>query len=499
ARVAVSVVTAPEFVALVRRVENRPAVVRLGGRTLAIDAAVQGAGNLPLRGKVKRGGVDYRVATFRVSDFRGVELSVSVLSKSSAASSAISTGGLAAAAALVGFLALAFGFAIAVSRSLQAQIARFLEAARRLGEGDFSTEVPSHGHDEFAALGEEFNKMSRQLAARLEELRRERARLEEAVRRTGETVAANLDRDALLELLVQTAVVGVGASGGRVSALEAQGRRLEEVARAGSLEGFDELVRNVEGAALATGEPAELDRGDARALSCTLRAEERPDAPVIGVISVVRSGRPFTATERDLFGYLGRQAAISVENVELHELVQRQAVTDELTGLSNHRRFQDLLANEVERHRRFSQPLGLVMLDIDDFKAVNDTYGHQQGDLVLREVARVLREMSREIDEPARYGGEEFAIALPQTDLEGAVIFAERVRAGISSLSVKLLDQEGELRVTASFGAAALDGAVDDKTSLVAAADAALYRAKRSGKNRTERAAPDRSTASPDE
>jgi diguanylate cyclase (GGDEF)-like protein len=134
--------------------------------------------------------------------------------------------------------------------------------------------------------------------------------------------------------------------------------------------------------------------------------------------------------------------------------------------------------------------MGLIMLDMDDFKRVNDTYGHMQGDLVLREVARVLRENSREIDEPARYGGEEMAVALPGTDLDGAFLFAERVRRSIETLEVPLIDGDGTLKVTASFGAAALEPeqAKAHKDDLVAAADAALYRAKRSGKNRTVRA-----------
>ena len=117
------------------------------------------------------------------------------------------------------------------------------------------------------------------------------------------------------------------------------------------------------------------------------------------------------------------------------------------------------MTTEVERARRYGQEMGLIMLDIDNFKRVNDTYGHLQGDEVLREVARVLRQSSREIDEPARYGGEEMAVALPQTDIEGAFRFAERVRRRIEALELPLMDGDGTLRVTASFGAASLSTA----------------------------------------
>jgi diguanylate cyclase (GGDEF)-like protein len=147
------------------------------------------------------------------------------------------------------------------------------------------------------------------------------------------------------------------------------------------------------------------------------------------------------------------------------------------------------MSTELERARRFGHELGLIMLDIDDFKAINDTYGHPQGDVVLQEVARVLRESSREIDEPARYGGEEMAVALPQTDLDGAYQFAERVRSQIEALRVPMLEGDGTISVTVSLGVAALPASgTADKAALVGAADAALYRAKRAGKNRTERA-----------
>jgi diguanylate cyclase (GGDEF)-like protein len=181
---------------------------------------------------------------------------------------------------------------------------------------------------------------------------------------------------------------------------------------------------------------------------------------------------------------------VSIENVDLHETISMQAVTDELTGLYNLRHFHDSLDTELERSRRFGTNVGLVMLDIDDFKRINDTFGHQQGDLVLIEVARVLRNLSRDIDEPARYGGEEMAVVLPQTDVGGAELLAERMRAAVEELAIDRLDGKGPLTVTASFGVASLPQSARDKASLIAEADAALYRAKRAGKNRVGRAEP---------
>jgi diguanylate cyclase (GGDEF)-like protein len=181
---------------------------------------------------------------------------------------------------------------------------------------------------------------------------------------------------------------------------------------------------------------------------------------------------------------------VSIQNVDLHETVQRQAVTDELTGLFNHRRFQEAMVAESDRARRFDQPMSLVMLDIDNFKLVNDNHGHQQGDRVLREVARVLRESSREIDSPARYGGEELAVVLPQTDLEGAYQLAERVRTEVEAMQVPLVaGGGGTISVTASLGVASLPESAPEPGELIAAADAALYRAKNAGKNQTVRAA----------
>jgi diguanylate cyclase (GGDEF)-like protein len=175
----------------------------------------------------------------------------------------------------------------------------------------------------------------------------------------------------------------------------------------------------------------------------------------------------------------------------LHERTAEAAATDALTGLSNHRRFQQLIAKEIERAHRFDRPLSLALIDLDDFKQVNDTYGHLAGDEVLRTVAEVLRVESRVVDEPARYGGEEFAIALPETPVEGALEVAERIRRRLERTRISLPDHGGEVTVEASIGVSGTPDSMLDAKSLIEAADAALYQAKREGKNRVVRTARD--------
>ena len=166
-----------------------------------------------------------------------------------------------------------------------------------------------------------------------------------------------------------------------------------------------------------------------------------------------------------------------------NELLQELSSTDALTKLFNRRHFMAALEGEFERTDRYGSPLGLVMLDIDHFKRLNDTYGHQVGDEALRGLSEIIRYTVRSTDIAARYGGEEFIVLLPQTDLEGATEFAHRLRFAVEDKTMVVGGQE--VRMTVSLGVAACPHpAAESGEALIRLADDALYRAKRAGRNR---------------
>ena len=168
--------------------------------------------------------------------------------------------------------------------------------------------------------------------------------------------------------------------------------------------------------------------------------------------------------------------------------VASQAATDSLTGLANRRSFDDELALEWRRAERVGDPLALILIDLDNFKSVNDDRGHQAGDAVLRRVAAILDSGARNADLAARYGGEEFALLAPETDLLGATKLADRLRGDLEAAKIELPGGK-EISVTASFGVA-VKGTLERPEQLIAAADEALYEAKRNGKNRVVAADP---------
>ncbi|MEG6549876.1 GGDEF domain-containing protein [Desulfocurvibacter africanus] len=174
--------------------------------------------------------------------------------------------------------------------------------------------------------------------------------------------------------------------------------------------------------------------------------------------------------------------ALALKNALLYREVQTMADFDGLTRIHNRQSFDRRLREELARHKRYQQPISLLMLDLDHFKRINDSFGHEAGDMVLRELGRILSESMRETDIAARYGGEEFVVILPHTDESNAHTLAQRLRAAICG---KIFHFHGQtFQVTVSIGISSIDAAsVDLDTNLVREADQALYLAKRNGRN----------------
>ncbi len=203
------------------------------------------------------------------------------------------------------------------------------------------------------------------------------------------------------------------------------------------------------------------------------------------IIGPKTSGQEYISSELDFLLDLASIASIAVDNARLYQL----ATVDMMTKLKIHHFFQTRLREEMEKSRETGAPLSMFMTDIDHFKKFNDTYGHQQGDVVLKEVAQVLIRSARGNDVPSRYGGEEFAMILPNTSLQAAKEIAERVRKNVEKSKVKNYSGVGEdkLSVSISAGVAQFNPVLDETNKhLIEKCDKALYKAKHNGRNRVE-------------
>lgn len=214
-----------------------------------------------------------------------------------------------------------------------------------------------------------------------------------------------------------------------------------------------------------------------------LRTKEK----VIGTIIVdnLFNKEPITKDELRTLTMFANQAGLAIENSQLYEQTVLQAQTDSLTKLWNHGYFQYSLQDEVKKAKENNFCVSLILMDMDNFKELNDALGHQVGDQILKDISQIIKDYCRKLDYPCRYGGEEFAVILPQANKKEAYLISERIRQAIEKYH--FLDKEsGEKKITISIGLATFpENAITDKTTLLSFADKALYEAKHTGKNKT--------------
>lgn len=229
---------------------------------------------------------------------------------------------------------------------------------------------------------------------------------------------------------------------------------------------------------------AEFDRQlsfTTRSIACVpIKSHDR----VFGVIELINSleGGIFDEADEQILVAIADFAGIAIANAKAVAKIKQLVITDDLTGLYNSRYFFEQVEYEVERAKRYQSPLSLVFFDLDKFKSVNDTYGHLVGSRLLAEVGGVVQKNIRKTDRAARYGGDEFVVILPQTEKEGALNFAGKLREALNAQ--KFTSNTGELlTVTGSFGVASYPDDAQGSSELISAADEAMYLVKASGRN----------------
>jgi len=400
------------------------------------------------------------------------------------------------ALALMAILVLAHLLARVITQPLMELTA----GATAVAGGDLDYEMEVHSIDEVGKLASSFNYMTAQLRATIRELSASRDRLQRAVFRVGETLRSTSDTNSMLASILNMAGDAVEAeaavlwmptpTGGELYPAVAEGLDLAQLRRV-------PLASGGVGMAARTGAPLKLNAGAASAgepalpVGMAVPMPSREGTPSVLALYRHDAGKPFTDEDRSTVVFLAEQGGVAIENVMLHEEARRLSLTDGLTGVWNRRYVQIQFRKELAGAIRYERPFSLLLLDLDHFKDINDSYGHQCGDEVLVELSQRVDNGLREVDTFARFGGEEFLCLLSETDEEGALIKAEKIRKLIKSAPVERTGGQ-PIAVTVSIGVATFPFYGESFDTLLHAADRALYRAKRKGRDQVCLADPPR-------
>ncbi|HEX3327722.1 MAG TPA: diguanylate cyclase [Actinomycetota bacterium] len=393
--------------------------------------------------------------------------------------------------AILGTSALAYLLARVITRPLE----QLSEGANAIAEGRFDHRIPVEHEDEVGQVAAAFNEMSDRLSDTVGELYASRDQLHRAVRRVGETLRSTHDMKQMLESILNTAAEAVGADAATMWMFTPSREELYPVAQRGTPagltrikvgEGIVGLVAERATNIMTDGgdngpRPAHAEPAFPVSIAVPIYSQDR----IMGVLSAYRNEPGFGFTQGDLetVEFLAEQGGAAIENVLLHEEAQRLSLTDQLTGAWNRRYFQMQFRQVLATAQRFERPFSILMLDLDHFKTVNDTYGHPRGDTILVDFAGRVEKVLREVDTFARYGGEEFICLLSETDLEGALTTAGKIQDAIKMKKFGGLGEE-QVSLTVSIGVASHPEHGRAFRPLIEAADQALYRAKQEGRDR---------------
>jgi diguanylate cyclase (GGDEF)-like protein len=378
-----------------------------------------------------------------------------------------------------------------VRRGVTQPLRRFFEATRAMANGAYDRRVDVDSSDDVGELARSFNRMAASIDDKTSRLH--------ALNEVALIVTSSLSLSEILDQIMLYGMPLAGARGVCIAFYDEASKSFPNRVTRGLSDRYvgkmsfplgglaDEVMRRSEPVRCGDGPNASFplwEEARAEGIRSVVGLPLASDRDRLGVILFYRDDRDdFSFEDVELIRTFSHLATHAIQNARLHERTVDMAETDALTGLYNRRKLEQRLREEIQRSQRSRKPLALLLLDIDHFKKVNDTYGHTAGDAVLKALASTFRHEIRDIDLVARIGGEEFMFLLPDTDAELAQRVGERIRRALTVLTITAPADE-RLHVTASVGIACYPLHANNAESLIANADRALYAAKQMGRNR---------------
>lgn len=386
--------------------------------------------------------------------------------------------------ALVAVLAGVMGYLLA--RTITSPLRQLTDAASAGSRGDLESRVDVRSQDEIGSLATSFNQMQDNLQKYILDLEESRTQLLLALSYAGDILGSTSDRNRLMKVTAEAARLATGADAIWAELFESREPPGHQAVSAGVPAVFFEderraavhrFCREIASGEAPAGEVAGWDSGYQ-----ILGYPMLHDKKMLGVLAAVYpEGVQLEESSRKIISSLAIQAASALKNVSTSDLQRLLSLTDPMTGLSNFRYLSSYIDREMKKSRRYEHNLTLAILDLDDFKKVNDEYGHPVGDTLLKAVGETLLGSIRSVDMVARYGGEEFAAVFPETGKAAVMGVLEKLRREVAAMTMPGFPK---IRMTVSIGVASFPEDAHDKNSLLIRADQALYVSKAEGKNR---------------